>query len=112
MSDISRYGLHGLRAGGASAAANHGVPDRLFKRHGRWRSENAKDGYVRDELNERLKVSQVWDYNEIKYSENVVSVNSRSLCLAVDPYAPRQYVVRCFYRMRFRVFKRNVINCV
>ena len=58
VSDISRYGLHGLRAGGASAAANHRVPDRLFKRHGRWRSENAKDGYVRDELNERLKVSQ------------------------------------------------------
>ena len=58
VSDISRYGLHGLRAGGASAAANHGVPDRLYKRHGRWRSENAKDGYVRDELNERLKVSQ------------------------------------------------------
>ena len=27
--------------------------------------------------------------------------------LAVDPYAPRQYVVRCFYRMRFRVFKRS-----
>ena len=58
VTDISKYGLHGLRAGGASAAANRGVPDRLFKRHGRWRSENAKDGYVRDGLNERLKVSQ------------------------------------------------------
>ena len=40
------YGLHSLRAGGASAAANAGVPDRMFKRHGRWRSENAKDGYI------------------------------------------------------------------
>ena len=59
-----------------------------------------------------LRFPKVWDYNEIKYSENIVSINSRSLCLAVDPYAPRQYVVRCFYRMRFRVFKRNVINCV
>ena len=29
--------------------------------------------------------------------------------LAVDPYASRQYVVRCFYRMRFRVFKRTTI---
>ena len=42
--------LHSLRAGGATAAANAGVPDRLFKRHGRWRSENTRDGYVKDSL--------------------------------------------------------------
>ena len=29
------FGLHSLRAGGASVAANAGVSDRLFKRHGR-----------------------------------------------------------------------------
>ena len=29
------YGLHSFRAGGATAAANAGVEDRLFKRHGR-----------------------------------------------------------------------------
>ena len=34
------------------------VPDRLFKRHGRWRSENAKDGNVEDSLEERLRVSR------------------------------------------------------
>ena len=28
-----RFGLHSLRAGGASTAANADVPDRLFKRH-------------------------------------------------------------------------------
>ena len=39
--------LHSLRAGGATSAANVGIPDRLFKRHGRWASENAKDGYVK-----------------------------------------------------------------
>ena len=40
---ISRrdYGLHILRAGGASAAANAQVADRLFKGHGRWNSEKA-----------------------------------------------------------------------
>ena len=47
-----------LRAGGASAAATAGVPDRCFKCHGRWRSESAKDGYVRDNLEERLSVSK------------------------------------------------------
>ena len=56
--DPKRFGLHSLRSGGASAAANAGVPDRMFKRHGRWRSENAKDGYVKDSLEERLLVSQ------------------------------------------------------
>ena len=46
----SNYGLHSLRAGGATAAANAKVPDRLFKRHGCWRSEAAKDGYVKDDI--------------------------------------------------------------
>ena len=52
------FGLHSLRAGGATAAAKAGIPDRIFKRHGRWKSENAKDGYVEDRLSERLAVSQ------------------------------------------------------
>ena len=33
--DASKFGLHSLRAGGATAAANAGVADRLFKCHGR-----------------------------------------------------------------------------
>ena len=33
-----QFGLHSLR----SAAACAGVPDRLFKHHGRWCSENTK----------------------------------------------------------------------
>ena len=40
------FGLHSFRAGGASAAANANVTDRLFKRHGRWKSDKAKYGYV------------------------------------------------------------------
>ena len=44
------FSLHSLRAGGALAAANAGVSDHLFKRHGRWRSENAKDGYIEDSM--------------------------------------------------------------
>ena len=57
ISDVKRYCLHSLRSGGATAAANNGVKDRLFKRHGRWVSENAKDGYIKDNINERLSVS-------------------------------------------------------
>ena len=48
--------LHSLRAGGAIAAASAKVPDRLFKRHGRWHSKNAKDGYVKDSVGARLEV--------------------------------------------------------
>ena len=40
------YGLHSLRVGGASSAANARVPNRLFKRRGRWKSDKAKDGYI------------------------------------------------------------------
>lgn len=54
----SEFGVHSFRAGGATAAANAGVPDRMFKRHGRWRSENAKDGYVKDSLESRMLVSK------------------------------------------------------
>ena len=39
----AEFSLHSLRAGGATAAAGAGVPDRMFKRHGRWKLENAKD---------------------------------------------------------------------
>uniref|UniRef100_A0A1X7VD80 Tyr recombinase domain-containing protein n=1 Tax=Amphimedon queenslandica TaxID=400682 RepID=A0A1X7VD80_AMPQE len=57
--DASRFGLHSFRAGGATAAANNPeLPDRLFKRHGRWRSETAKDGYVKDDEERRLSVSR------------------------------------------------------
>jgi len=50
--------VYSLRSGGATAAANAGVPDRLFKRHGRWRSESAKDGYVKDSVSSLLSVSR------------------------------------------------------
>ena len=44
-------GLHSLRTGGASA-------DRLFKRHGRWKTDQAKDGYIKDKLDSLLSVSK------------------------------------------------------
>ncbi len=65
--DVSKIGVHSLRSGGATAAANAGVQmsrmfkchdDRMFKCHGHWVSENAKDGYVKDNLDLQLLVSQ------------------------------------------------------
>lgn len=57
--DKTLFGLHSLRSGGASQAANNNVTDRLFKAHGRWRSENAKDGYVKDSLLSKLSVTKL-----------------------------------------------------
>ena len=37
------FGLTSLRAGGATAAANFEVNDRLLKKHGRWKLEKDKD---------------------------------------------------------------------
>ena len=58
--DPRLFGMHSLRAGGATAAANAGVPYRLFKRHGRWESESAKDGYVKDSVVKRLSAVSIW----------------------------------------------------
>ena len=58
FTDVSKIAVHSLRSGGATAAANAGVKDRMFKHHVRWVSENAKDGYVKDNLDSTLSVSQ------------------------------------------------------
>ena len=55
--DYEQYSLHSFRSGGATAAASAQVPDRLFKAHGRWKTDMCKDGYVEETLENRLRVS-------------------------------------------------------
>ena len=50
--------LRSFRSGGANTAANAQVLDRCWKRHGRWRSETAKDGYVEDSFDNCLLVTK------------------------------------------------------
>jgi hypothetical protein len=52
------FGLPSFRSGGATAACKFGISDRLFKIHSRWKSENAKDGYVCEDLQRKLSVSK------------------------------------------------------
>ena len=54
--DPSKFSNHSLRSGGATSAANQSVPERHFKVHGRWKSDSANDGYVRDKVDSRLYV--------------------------------------------------------
>jgi hypothetical protein len=41
VDDASKFCLHLLRSGAASAEANKGIKDRIYKRHGRWFSDSA-----------------------------------------------------------------------
>ena len=50
------FGLHSLRSGGATLAANKSVKDCLFKRHAEWKSDNVKDEYIDDNLESLLVV--------------------------------------------------------
>ena len=56
--DEKKFGLHSLRSGGARAAPVAGIDDRLLKKHGRWKSDKAKDGYVKESITDRLFVSK------------------------------------------------------
>ena len=51
-------GLHSLRSGGATAAADVSVNERCLQRHGRWKSVSSKDIYVKDSVEKRLYVSK------------------------------------------------------
>ena len=52
------YGLHSLRSGGATAAADMEVNERLISKHGRWKSDKSKNGYIKDNLEKRLRISK------------------------------------------------------
>ena len=47
-----------MQSGGASAAANLGVNGRLFKKHGRWKSDKVKDSYVHKDIKPTFSVSR------------------------------------------------------
>ena len=54
--DKTQFGLHSLRSRRTTAAANFRINDRLFQKRGRWKSENVKNGYVRENLRALLSV--------------------------------------------------------
>lgn len=52
-----KFGLHSLRSGGVSEASENNVSDRLLKAHGRWKTDIAKDGYIKDSQSKKMLVS-------------------------------------------------------
>ena len=59
VSPHCNIGLHSFRAGGATVAANAEVNESCLKKHGRWKSDSSKDGYILDSTEKCLSVSQV-----------------------------------------------------
>ena len=57
VADISEFGTHSFRRGGASSAAASGVDERLLMGHGRWASSKSKDLYVVDPVATKMSVS-------------------------------------------------------
>ena len=51
-------GLHSFRRGGATAAANADVNERLLQKHGRWKTSNIKNQYIDEDLDHLLSVSR------------------------------------------------------
>lgn len=59
VTPLLHLGTHSLRASGATAAANaEGVSDRCIKRHGRWKTDLAKDGYIDDPIEKKLFITR------------------------------------------------------
>ena len=56
--DSTEYGTHSLRSGGTTAAARAHVAERLFQRHGGWKSASSKNCYISDSLEDALSVSR------------------------------------------------------
>ena len=56
--DTKKFGLYSLQSGSASAAANLGVSDRLFKKHSKWKSDKVKDSYVQEDIELKLSLSK------------------------------------------------------
>lgn len=48
-------------SGGATVAANASVDEKCLKRHRRWKSGSAKDGYIFDSIEKRLQISEALD---------------------------------------------------
>ena len=75
-----------VRSRGATTATNAGIPDRLFKKHGRWQFQKAKDGQVKHSMKSLLCLSGklgIW-FTRLKYWNYQVFSNQYLLCC--DPY--------------------------
>ena len=53
-----KFGTHSMRSGGATLAANSGVPDRLWMEHGGWKSFRSAVGYVKTSKKAKASITK------------------------------------------------------
>ena len=56
--DVKSFGLHSLRSGGATRLSQNNISEDLILQHGRWKTVNAKNRYVKRDISKRLEVSK------------------------------------------------------
>lgn len=86
LTNPSTYGLHSLRSGGASEAANNGISDRLISKHGRWSSNTSRNIYIKDKAETRFKISRslgIWNI-QLPSSFTVVVLDSFSFLVLMQ----------------------------
>ena len=71
------FGLHSLRSGGATAAAAAKVDDKFFKKHGRWKTDKAKDGYVKQTFRKDCQLLKILVFK-------LLSLFCRTCCTLVN----------------------------
>jgi site-specific recombinase XerD len=52
------FGLHSMRSGGATHLANKGISEELIMQHGRWKTQQAKNRYIKRDIETRLALSR------------------------------------------------------
>ncbi|CAI7831742.1 unnamed protein product [Closterium sp. NIES-53] len=82
--DPTSLGTHSFRKTAATLAADAGVPDRLFKALGRWRSDCAKEMYITQLNSELIRASRLMQdptrlSSTIRYAATVNRVRHRPL---------------------------------
>lgn len=70
--------MHSLRLENATTAVAAGILDQSFKKHGRWKSEKVKDGYIKEMQFEKLTVSKQLGLLCVLTSNNYTSLFSKS----------------------------------
>ena len=53
-----QFGLHSLRAGGATLAANRGIPEWLWMEHGGWQSQRSAFAYIKTSAEAKASVTR------------------------------------------------------
>jgi integrase len=75
QAEVDRYGFHSCRRGGATAAADKGIPIHLLKRHGNWRSDAVYE-YIEDSLEQKTRVASAMLQDDFDVEADVTQDDS------------------------------------